>query len=545
MDSNKFDWWQSAVIYQIYPRSFKDSNGDGVGDLQGIIDKLDYLKGTPNSLDVDAIWISPIYVSPMIDFGYDVANHIDIDPLFGDLETFDRLVEEAHQRNLKIILDFVPNHTSDQHTWFKESRSSRDNVKRDWYYWRDAKPDGSYPNNWVSMFGGRAWTWDETTQQYYLHLFDKTQPDLNWRNPAVKSAMLDVLRFWLDRGVDGFRMDVVGFIMKDEKLPDNPLSNTDLSADDLKEWHHLIHKYDIDQPEVHELIKDFRQLHDEYGNRVVIGEIWAEPRSEWIKYYGKNNDGLHLPFNFDLINKPWDVTAIRNSVNELEGLLDTNMWPNYVLGSHDKQRLATRYGDEATRLSAMLLLTLRGTPTLYMGDEIGMIDGKIPIDKIQDPQGINLGADNSRDGCRTPFQWSSEDHAGFSSVEPWLPIAENFLANNVVTHLSDPNSLLNLYRKLIQLRKSYPSLAIGTYQYIATDQTDCFIYIRRHDNEACLIALNFANESRTVCLDLDYKIDSVLLSTSGKLNQNISLKTLELRSYEGVVIKLNITSVRQ
>lgn len=369
-------WWQTGVIYQIYPRSFKDSNGDGIGDLQGIIDHLDYLNdSTSASLGVDAIWISPFYPSPMADFGYDIANYTEVDPLFGDLRTFDRLLDEAHQRGIRVILDFVPNHTSDEHPWFIGSRSSRDNSRRDWYIWQDAQPDGSPPNNWASMFGGPAWTWDERTGQYYLHLFHEKQPDLNWRNPEVKAAMYDVMRFWLERGVDGFRVDVIGFMVKDEQFRDNPLrpNVNGISPNDL--WSRLEHVYDIDQPEVHDIIREFRALVDSYGARVLIGEVWAEPRSKWVQYYGAQLDGLHLPFNFELLHLPWTAQAFRASIDNLEAALPPGAWPNYVLGSHDMPRLATRFGEHAVRVAAMLLLTLRGTPTIYMGEEIGMNNG--------------------------------------------------------------------------------------------------------------------------------------------------------------------------
>jgi alpha-glucosidase len=535
MISKNNTWWQSAVIYQIYPHSFKDSNGDGIGDLQGIIDKLDYLKGNPQSLDVDAIWISPIYPSPMADFGYDVANYVDIDPMFGDLETFDRLLEEAHQRDLRVILDFVPNHTSDEHPWFIESKSSRDNPKRDWYIWRDAKADGSPPNNWVSMFGGKAWTWDENTEQYYLHLFHTKQPDLNWRNPEVKSAMTDVLRFWLARGVDGFRMDVVGFIIKDEALRDNPLSSENIDPSSLNEWYQLQHKYDVDQPEVHDIIREFRALHDEY-DALTIGEIWAEPRSLWVEYYGKNLDGLHVPFNFDLLNKQWDARVFRQSVDEFEAALQAGMWPNYVLGSHDISRLATRCGKAAARVAAMLLLTLRGTPTLYMGDELGMVDGDIPLSKMQDPQGLNLGSDKSRDPCRTPLQWNAEQHAGFSSAEPWLPVAKGYEKHNVISQLDEPHSILNLYRRLLRLRKEQSVLQTGLYRAVETNEPSCFAYLRMSEQAHYLILLNFSNQELSPKLDLNYTNGHIVLSTLMDRSGEININTLRLSPSEGLII---------
>jgi alpha-glucosidase len=538
MTSDSFAWWQTGVIYQIYPRSFKDSNGDGVGDLQGIIDKLDYLNGKPDSLGIDTIWISPIYPSPMADFGYDVADYVDIHPIFGDLATFDRLVAEAHKRDIRVILDFVPNHTSDEHEWFIESRSSRDNPKRDWYIWRDPKADGDVPNNWVSMFGGRAWEWDATTGQYYLHLFDKRQPDLNWRNPAVKSAMFDVIRFWLDRGVDGFRVDVVGFIVKDEEQRDNPLSGNINGDNPNNQWGHQQHIYDIDQPGAHDIIREMRRLHDAAGDRVLIGEVWAEPRSRWAEYYGRQNDELHLPFNFDLLEKPWDATAIRRSIDELEATLQPGMYPNYVLGSHDKRRLATRYGEHAIRVAAMLLLTLRGVPTLYMGDEIGMMDGEIPSEYIQDPQGVNLGADMSRDPCRTPFQWSAQRFAGFSDVDPWLPVADGYEQCNLDTQAGDPMSVFALYQALLRYRRQSSALRCGTYAPLDVISSQRFAYLRDYQGERLLILLNFSGDDLRLNMSSVAETGRVVISTNLDRNENIQLADVALRPHEGIIVAL-------
>jgi alpha-glucosidase len=358
MPKNSFllHWWQRGVVYQIYPRSFMDSNGDGIGDLPGIIQKLDYLNdGSQNSLGIDAIWLSPFQRSPMADFGYDVADYCDVDPIFGTLADFDRLVEETHRRGMKIIIDYVPNHTSDQHAWFVESRSSRDNPKRDWYIWRDPKPDGSPPNNWGSFFGGPAWTLDPTTGQYYLHQFVKEQPELNWHNSEVRQAMLDVLRFWLDRGVDGFRMDVIGLLIKDTELrdnPPNPNARPDLPENDLHG--RQLHVYTEDQDGVHDIIKDIRALLDSYPDKCAIGELWG-PMERWVRYYGKNGNELHLPFNFRLMWLPWSAQAMRASVDEMEAALPPFAWPNYVLGNHDQARMATRFGGEdQARLAAMM-----------------------------------------------------------------------------------------------------------------------------------------------------------------------------------------------
>jgi alpha-glucosidase len=530
--SHNLRWWQRGVIYEIYPRSFKDSTGNGVGDLQGIIEKLDYLNdGTPDSLGVDAIWISPFYPSPMADFGYDVTDYCDVHPLFGDLATFDRLVAEAHQRGVKVIIDYVPNHTSDRHPWFIESRSNRDNPKRNWYIWRDAKPDGGFPNNWGSAFGGPAWTWDEATSQYYLHQFLKEQPDLNWRNPEVQAAMENVLRFWLDRGVDGFRIDVIGMIIKDAQLrdnPPNPHASPDLHPDDIFGRE--------DQDEVHEIIRSFRRLLDQYEDRCAIGELGYDlPR--WVKYYGENGDGLHLPFNFRLMNQPWNALAIRRSVDELEAALPEFAWPNYVLGSHDAPRLASRIGPAQARVAAMLLLTLRGTPTLYYGDELGLENGIIPPEKMQDPQGLRLGPKRSRDVARTPMQWDASPHAGFSSADPWLPVSADYATRNVATQSADSTSILNLYRRLIWYRRATPALQGGTYRAVDVGYEGCFVYWREHPSGHRLIALNFTDEALDLSLSGGEK-GTVVISTHLDRVENIALSKLSLRPNEGLIVEI-------
>jgi len=531
-------WWQQGVVYQIYPRSFKDTTGDGIGDLEGIIEKLDYLNdGTANSLGIDAIWISPFYPSPMADFGYDVADYCNVDPLFGDLSTFDRLVTEAHRRGIKIIIDYVPNHTSDQHPWFLESRSSRSNPKRDWYIWRDAKSDGSLPNNWGSAFGGPAWTWDETTRQYYFHHFLKEQPELNWRNQEVRKAMLDVLHFWLKRGVDGFRMDVVGFLIKDYEMRDNPpnlAAPRDLHLDDL--YGRQLHIYNEDQDEVHEIMREFRRLLNQYEERCVIGEL-GYALDRWLRYYGETGEGLHMPFNFRLIEQPWEARAIRESVEHLEASLPAFAWPNYVLGNHDNPRLASRIGEAQARVAAMLLLTLRGTPTLYYGDELGVKNGIIPADKMKDPQGLRLGPQRSRDLNRTPMQWNKGLYAGFSSSEPWLPVSGNYEVVNVEAESHDPVSLLNLCRNLIWFRRRTPALQDGSYRSVEIANDNCYAYIRSHPSRTYLVALNFSERPQTLNIDEGEK-GTIKLSTHLDREEIISLSTLHLRPDEGVVIEL-------
>jgi alpha-glucosidase len=532
-------WWQRGVVYQIYPRSFKDTTGNGVGDLNGVIDKLDYLNdGTEASLGVDAIWLSPFFPSPMADFGYDVANYCDVDPLFGDLAAFDRLVAEAHRRDIRIIIDYVPNHTSDQHPWFIESRSSRDNPRRDWYIWRNPKTDGSPPNNWGSFFGGPAWTFDEGTGQYYLHQFVKEQPELNWRNPQVREAMMDVLRFWMERGVDGFRMDVVGLLIKDAELrdnPPNPDADPDLPPNDI--FGRQLHVYNQDRDEVHEIIRDFRRLLDEYGDRCGIGEVWFElPR--WITYYGEKGDGLHLPFNFRLLHQPWQARAMRRSVGELEAALPSFAWPNYVLGSHDVHRLASRFGGQAqARIAAMMLVTLRGTPTLYYGDELGLENGIIPPEKVQDPQGINLGPERTRDVTRTPMQWDGGPNAGFSDVEPWLPVSADTDTRNVAVQSADPQSILNLYRRLLWYRRRSPALYGGGYRPVDAGDDDCFVYLRTAGDERRLVVLNFAGDQRRISVPGE-GAGQVVISTHLDREGSEALSGLELRPHEGVIVEL-------
>ncbi|MBX6340831.1 MAG: alpha-amylase, partial [Thermomicrobiaceae bacterium] len=450
-------WWQKGIIYQIYPRSFMDADGDGIGDLLGITSRLDYLRW----LGVDAIWISPIYPSPMADFGYDVADYTSIHPLFGTMDDFDRLLAEAHGRGLKVILDYVPNHTSDEHPWFIESRSSRDNPKRDWYVWRDPAPDGGPPNNWLSVFGGPAWEWDERTGQYYYHAFLVKQPDLNWRNPELRRAMLDVLRFWLDRGVDGFRVDALWFLLEDERLRDDP-PNPDWEPGS-DPYHSILPVYSSDLPEVHDVVAEMRRVLDEYPERLMIGELYL-PIPRLVAYYGAGGAGAHLPANFHLILTAWDAARIRALIDTYEGFLPAYAWPNWVLGNHDRSRIASRVGPEQARVAAMLLLTLRGTPTMYYGDEIGMRDVLIPPDRVQDPlernvPGIGLG----RDPERTPMQWEPGPNAGFTTGEPWLPLADDYQTCNVEVEREDPRSMLSLYRRLIALRRAEPALHVGSY----------------------------------------------------------------------------------
>ena len=531
-----YPWWQIAVIYQIYPRSFQDSTGNGVGDLAGIIKRLDYLSET---LGVDAVWLSPFFPSPMKDFGYDVSDYCDVEPLFGDLATFDRLLAQLHQHDIKVIIDWVPNHTSDLHPWFVESRSSRSNPKREWYVWRDAKPDGSPPNNWAADFGGGSWEWDETTAQYYLHSFLKEQPDLNWRNPEVEEAMLDTLRFWLDRGVDGFRIDVAHRIMKDPDLSDNPLVFGTTDSVPLTAYAAQRHINDRGHPDVHEEFRRIRAVLDTYQPpRYSVGEIHEYDWPTWASYYGEKLDGLHMPFNFAILETPWTAEDIRALVERVEEEVPVGAWPNYVLGNHDETRLATRLGAHQTRIAAMLLLTLRGTPTLYYGDEIGLAQADIRPELQQDPWGRNVPG-KGRDGCRTPMQWTDAGGAGFtnSSVQPWLPFSDDVRNRNVEVLLSDPRSLLNLYRRLLAIRHREPALQTGNYRSLG--EGDVFTYCRDDGHTRLGVALNFTGEVQSVEAMAGLGTGHVLISTEFDREGPVTLAELELRPHEGVVIRLD------
>ncbi len=526
-------WWKSGVIYQVYPRSFKDSNDDGVGDLAGITQQLDYLRW----LGVDALWLSPIYPSPMADFGYDISNYTDVHPLFGTLHDLDSLVQQAHQRDLKVILDFVPNHTSDEHPWFQQSRGSRANEKRDWYLWRDPAPGGGAPNNWTSNFGGSAWQFDEQTGQYYLHLFDVKQPDLNWRNPLVRQAMYDVLRFWLERGVDGFRVDVLSMLVKDSQFRDNEMNPLWKPGDASYLRQKRLHTQDL--PEIHEIVREMREALDRYSERVLIGEIYL-PVARLMRYYGQNLDEAHLPFNFQLVTMPtWEARAIRGMVDEYEAALPAGAWPNWVLGNHDRPRIASRVGREQARLAQMLLLTLRGTPTCYYGEEIGMQDVPVPLEQMCDPQGKE-NPQHSRDPQRTPMQWNASANAGFCrpEVRPWLPLSDDYQRFNVASEQQDPRSMLVLTRALLQQRRTLAALTIGAYRSVEQDNPACFVYERQYDDQRCLVALNFSENDQVVKLP-GYSSGRILLSTYMDAGGSaLDVAELSLRGNEGVLLEM-------
>jgi alpha-glucosidase len=533
MKEPNYLWWQTGIIYEVYIRSFQDSNGDGVGDIQGVLQRLDYLQW----LGVKALWLTPYYPSPMKDMGYDISDFTGVDPLFGSMEGFDELLREVHRRHMKLIIDFVPNHTSDQHPWFGASRSSMDHPKRSWYYWKDARKDGSPPNNWLSILGGPAWQWDETTKQYYYHAFLKEQPDLNMTNPDVMEAMIDVMRFWLDKGVDGLRVDVMWHLVKDEKWRNNP-PNPDYKPE-MPDCDQLLQLFSCDQPEVHNVVCRFRQLMDTYPERVMLGELYL-PIHQIVSYYGADNRGAQLPGNFQLLFQPWKARQVGILVDQYEAALPTEAWPNWVIGNHDRRRLVDRIGEPQARVASLLLLTLRGTPIMYYGDEIGMRNVPIPKEEWQDPQGLLMPEkDLCRDPQRTPMQWNASAHAGFTTGKPWLRIDENYQQNNVEAQQKDPGSLLNFYRRLIAFRQSKPALCQGDYYPVVTDG-NTLAYMRRWKGApSFLVVLNLTGEAKIFQTQDKTLAGTVLLSTAKEGEKKTFKETMRLEANEGVIVQLD------
>jgi len=500
--SHADDWWKHAVIYEIYPRSFQDSDGDGVGDISGITSRLDYLQ----DLGIDAIWITPMYPSPGIDYGYDISDYTAIDPEYGTMADFDRLVAEAKKRNIRVIMDYVINHTSDQSSWFIESRSSRTNPKRDWYVWRDGKAHGQPPNNWQSWFGHSAWTFDPKTNQYYYHYFYPQQPDLNWRNPEVQKAMEGVLEFWMNHGVAGFRIDAVSRLFEDPGLHDDPyLPGYNVYGD-----RNIEHKYTDNYPEVNDVLKRLRKIVDKYpGDRVLITEADEPNITELTKLYG-NGDEVQLPMDFQIadLNK-LSAPDFRRLFAEVENNTAHGQ-PEYFFSNHDQPRQWDRYGDgvhndQIAKLMATLLLTTRGTPQMYYGEEIGMrTTDPARIEDVHDPIGkLGWPKEKGRDGERTPMQWDSSAQAGFtSSVKPWLPIPPSASTYNVETEKQNSDSIFNTYRRLLALRKSEPALREGSYQAVDEENPNVFSYLRQSGGSTVLVVLNMSTEPRTISLNL-------------------------------------------
>jgi alpha-glucosidase len=467
------DWWRRAVFYQVYPRSFRDGNGDGIGDLGGLVSGLDHLE----RLGIDAIWLSPIYPSPMRDFGYDVTDHCAVDPVFGTLADVDTLVERAHARGIRVLLDWVPNHTSDLHPWFLESRRSRGARTRDWYVWRDGR-DGGPPNNWLSAFGGPAWTWDQTTTQWYLHLFLPEQPDLNWHSAEVRAAMAGTLRFWLDRGVDGFRIDVVHCIGKDPLLPDQPPEFADVDRVGVH-----------DNPGTHELIREIRRVVDEYDDRVIVGEVNLRDTIRIAAYYGAG-DELHLAFNFLSLDARWDERDWRSLVRTVGEGLGGSAWPTWVLSNHDTPRHRTRFGgsERRARAAAVLLLSLRGSPFVYAGEELGLEDAEVGLAERVDPGG--------RDGCRAPLPWTREAPHGWPGGH-WLPFGPEPDRRSVEAQEADPTSMLHLYRRLLETRRASPALREGSLE-LHEAPAGVLLFERAAEGDRRVIAVCFADDPAQV-----------------------------------------------
>ncbi len=533
-------WWKHAVIYEIYPRSFADSNGDGIGDLNGITSKLDYLK----ELGVDAIWLTPCYPSPQVDFGYDISDYRNIAPEYGTLADWDRLCAEAKKRDIGIVMDLVMNHTSDNHRWFIEARSSTTNPKRDWYIWRAGRPGGAPPNNWLSVFGHSAWQFDPQTGEFYYHLFYPQQPDLNWRNPAVRQAMYDVARFWLDRGAAGFRLDAITTLFEDRKLRDNPVKpGKNVYGDPI-----MVNKYNDRLPEVHQVLRELRKVADSYpGDRVLIGETGGKDVAELSRMYGKHLDEIQLPMNFFFadVNR-LSAADFRRRIAEWDRN-PAGGWPVYLFSNHDQTRHYTRYGDgkhndEIARLTAALLLTLRGTPILYYGEEIGM-ENNDPgrIEDVQDPIGrIGWPNEKGRDGERTPMQWDASSNAGFSTARPWLPVSPNYTTHNVAAEEKDPNSLFSFYKKLINLRRLTPALAEGSYLPLDKHNENVLSYLRRTQTDSVLVALNMSSSPQTVSYNLAPKGTGsararTLLATAANTGAEVDLAKITLQPF-GVYI---------
>jgi alpha-glucosidase len=520
-------WWQRAVIYEIAAISFQDSNGDGKGDLPGLIGRIDYLEW----LGIDAVWLTPIYRSPMLDLGYDIEDFRAIDPLFGTMDDFDRLLAELHRRDIALILDFVPNHTSDRHAWFNESRSSRSNPKSGWYIWADPAPNGGPPNNWVSRFGGSAWEWDERREQYYYHSFLVQQPDLNWRSAEVRAALFDVMRFWLEKGVDGFRVDASAVLIKDELLRDNP-KNPHATAK-TPPPQQFTPVFTDDRPEAMECLECMRAVIDEFEDRVLAGEVQGTT-SRIGHFYSNDKPRFHLPLNFALHDSAWDAASLQATIDAYLNAIPEDGWPDWIVGGHDKKRIVSNIGQDQARILAMLVTTLKGTPFLFAGDEIGMDRVDIPPDRVQDPfEKLVAGYGLNRDPERSPMRWDGTPFGGFSSVAPWLPMG-NPAERNVEKQKADERSLLWLYRRLIALRHEMPVLTEGEYEPLPS-RDDVIAFRRSGNGKAVMILLNIAHEPRRWAWQGK---GTLLLSTHlDRGRQPVEGPTL-LRADEGIIVLL-------
>ncbi|MEI5638861.1 MULTISPECIES: alpha-glucosidase family protein [unclassified Pseudoalteromonas] len=526
-------WWKGAVIYQIYPRSFQDSNADGIGDLQGIIQRLDYIK----SLGVDAVWISPFFKSPMKDFGYDISDYRDIDPMFGNIDDFDQLIAEAHQRDIKIIIDQVLSHTSNQHPWFVASREDKTNPKADWYVWADAKPDGSPPNNWLSIFGGVAWQWEPRRCQYYLHNFLTEQPDLNFHNPEVRQAVLDNVEFWLQKGVDGFRLDAINFCFHDKALRDNPAKPEALrqgrgfSEDNPYAFQY--HYYNNTQPENLTFMEEIRALLERYPGTVSLGEISAEDSLQAMAEYTADGNKLHMGYSFELLTNDYSASYIKETVSRLESVM-TEGWPCWAFSNHDVERVASRWApdnivdDKQVKMLTAMLASLRGSVCMYQGEELGLGEAQLRFEDLQDPYGITFWPNfKGRDGCRTPMPWSAEQNqAGFSNGEPWLPLAQSHLNKAVAEQSTDPESTLSYYQAFMQWRNQQVALRTGDIEFIDTPEPILAFY-RKTDEQTLLCVFNLEAEPQQVTLTIAQTEPCQLKHQSGELQGDV----LTLASY--------------
>lgn len=529
-------WANVNALYQIYPRSFKDSNGDGIGDLRGIIDSLDHIRSKHHSLGIDAIWISPFFTSPMVDMGYDVSDYCNVDPIFGTLDDFKELIHEAHARGIKVVIDYVPNHTSSEHPWFKDAVSSPASEKRDFYIWRKPGVNGGVPNNWVSLFGGSAWEYDQRSGEYYLHSFFKEQPDLNWENPRVREEMKNVLRFWLDLGVDGFRMDAVNHMAKDlAEFKDEPLREGGVEG--TYDGH--IRKYSKFGPRLVPYLQELSEVVESYPDRVVFFEAIVDgglgPVAEQFRMLYDVNPRIAIPFNFGGMWLPWSAKAYGDYIREFQEMIRPTDIEGYCFSNHDQPRIASRFGRKQARLIAMLALTLPGIPTVYYGDEIGMENVPIPEDQCTD-MSASLGVFGGRDPFRTPMQWNDSKYAGFSVHKPWLPVAGNYKKANVDKQKHRPTSILTLYHHLLAVRNRDETMIRGTYtEHTVDDKKNVLVYERSYEGSSYIVALNFSSKTHRV--KLPYKVHHIVLGTLGPTASHTSRRGwATLRPYEGIIL---------
>lgn len=529
-------WKNVNALYQIYPRSFYDSDGDGIGDINGVIEKIDYIKGETESLGIDAIWLSPFFTSPMADFGYDVSDYRDVDPIFGTLNDFKRLIAAAHERNIRVMIDFVPNHSSDQHEWFQESRKSRSNPKRDYYVWADPAPGGGPPNNWMSLFFGSAWEWDEATSQYYLHSFLKEQPDLNWDNPIVREEMKDILRFWMDLGVDGFRADAVWCISKDPAMRDNPRDPEYVGEPD--DFEAFVHRNSKQGPNLFKYLAELTDVVGEYDDRRIIFEYYADHKfgsfvEQYRPFYTEINSRVGLPFNFEGIHQEWGARSYGKFLAQFQSIMEPGDTPIYCFGNHDQMRIVTKYGRRQARMIALMQLTLPGLPTIYNGDEIGMENGEILPSQVRDPS-AGQNAMGGRDPQRTPMQWSAAKNAGFTDGDPWLPIAASYKLYNVEKEKHDPESFLSLYSMLLYLRRIDKVLVSGSFEVIDIVD-DMLVYKRAGDDRTYFVVMNFSHDSRSVKIPYG---DVLFLTNSGDIERYTDDGGLTLKGLSAALIKM-------